>query len=118
MTSRSTMILAVHSGLIASIAWLALSFDLKAAAAAATAVVCIAPLLLGIRGLRLESRYTQQWVAIALVFYLGVGLAETIASQARSGPAILLLLTSAIELLMLLSVLRSDPRASGESAES
>ncbi|HSG65410.1 MAG TPA: DUF2069 domain-containing protein [Gammaproteobacteria bacterium] len=111
-------ILSVHAGAIAGALWLAATAGLGPAAAAIAMVLATAPLLLAIRGLREGSRYTQQWVAIAMVFYVGVGLAETIAAQGRSLAAILLLFCCATELLLLLRSLRSGPRASRGSAES
>lgn len=107
-----------HVCVLGAATWFALTLGLGPAGAGAVLLVCVAPLLLGFSGLRAGSRYTQQWLAISMVFYFGVGLAETIASQARSPAAIMLLLAGAIELVMLLGLLRAGSPAFRESAES
>ncbi len=53
-----------------------------------------------------------------MVFYVGFGLAETIASKGQSLSAILLLLASGIELSLLFLTLRRAQRVSRESTES
>lgn len=71
----------------------------------------LAPLVIGYRGLRAGSRYTLQWLAIAMVFYVGVGLAETVASLGATLAATGLTLTSAAELALLLSALKEHSSA-------
>ena len=75
-------------------------------ATGAALLLSAGPLALGVKGLYTGSRYTQQWLSIALVFYVGLGLVETIASQASSSSAIVLLLTSGVELALLFVTLR------------
>lgn len=113
----SAALIACHIGVVGGVLWLALSFGLGPVGAGAALLLGATPLLLGVRGLRVASRYTRQWTAIVMVFYLGLGLAETIASQGRSLPAIVLLFASAAELTLLLNLLRSAspaPRGSEE----
>jgi uncharacterized membrane protein len=113
----SAALIASHIGVLGGTMWLALTLGLGPLGSGAALLLGVAPLLLGIRGLRAESRYTQQWTAIAMVFYLGVGLAETVASQGRSLPAIVLLFASAAEFMLLLNLLKSASPTPRESAE-
>lgn len=110
--------LSAHAAVLASLVWLVATAGLQPIAAVMAAALGAAPLMLGIPGLRAGRRYTLQWLAIALVFYLGLGVAETIATQARSPAAIALLLASSTELALLLGGLRSGPPTSPGSAES
>ena len=111
-------ILLAHAGVLIGALWLAATAGLGRAGAAVAMLLAAGPLLLAVRGLRDGARYTRQWIAIAMVLYVGCGLGETLATQARSPAAILLLFCSAAELLLLLRSLRSAPRASRGSAES
>lgn len=112
------LILAFHAGVATSVGALILSLDISAPARAGALIAGLGPLLLGVRGLNRSSRYTRQWLSIAMVCYIGIGLAETIASQGHTLPA-LLLLSSTGEFLLLLRALRPPPSTeSRESAES
>lgn len=115
---RNTALLTVHAGVLAAAIWLAATAGLGLPGTAFALLLAAGPLLLAVRGLRDGLRYTQQWVALAMVFYVGFGLAETIATQARSPAATLLLFCSIAELLLLLRSLRGAPRAPRGSAES
>ena len=94
-------LLIFHLGVLGSVIALVTSLNLTLVFASAVLLLSAGPLALAINGLYAGSRYTQQWLSIAMVFYVGFGLAETIASQGQSPSAILLLLTSGIELSLL-----------------
>ena len=112
------LLLSVHVILLVAVMALAASLDLNYVATGAALLVTAAPLVLALRGLYAGSSYTQQWLSIAMVFYVGLGLVETIASQAQSLSAVFVLLTSGIELCLLFATLRRARRASRESTES
>lgn len=110
-------LLIFHLGVLGAVVALVTSFGLTVAAAGAALLVLAGPLVIAIKGLCTGSRYTHQWLSIAMVFYVGLSLAETIASQAESLGAVILLLTSAVELALLFVTLRRAPRVSRGSAE-
>ena len=112
------MLLLAHLGVAASICGLAYSLPAGPLTATAILVAGLAPLVAGFRGLNRGSHYTQQWLAIAMVFYLGAGLAETVASLGTTLAATALLFTSGAELVLLLRALKRARRAPRESAES
>jgi hypothetical protein len=112
------VLLICHLGVAASVCGLALSLGTGPAGSILILICGLTPLIAGFRGLRAQSRYTQQWLAIAMVFYLGVGLAETVASLGATLAASALLFTSGAELMLLLGALRRPATASRESAES
>lgn len=111
-------LLSVHVFLLLAVIALVMSLDLNLAATGVAFLVSAAPLALAVRGLHAGSSYTQQWLSIAMVFYVGLGLVETIASQAQSLSAVFVLLASGIELCLLFAALRRARRASHESTES
>jgi uncharacterized membrane protein len=111
-------LLIFHSGLLGAVVALVTSLDLPFFALGAALLLSAGPLALAIKGICADSNYTQQWLSIAMVFYVGLGLVETIASQAQSLSAIIVLLTSGIELCLLFVRLRRARRASRESTES
>lgn len=111
-------LLIFHFGVLGAVVALVTSLGLTLVYASAVLLVSAGPLALAIKGLYAGSRYTQQWLSIAMVFYVGFGLAETIASQGQSLSAILLLLTSGIELSLLFLTLGRAQRVSRESTES
>ncbi len=111
-------LLIVHLGLLSAVVALVASLGLTLGFASAVLLISVGPLVLAVRGLYADSRYTQQWLSIAMVFYVGFGLAETIASKGQSLSAILLLLASGIELSLLFLTLRRAQRVSRESTES
>ena len=112
------LVLACHCGVLASVVWLTLTLGLGPLAASAALLVLAAPLVAGLKGLRAGSRYTAQWLAIAMVFYFGIGLAETVAAMGTSLAANALLLSGAAELALLLRFLKVAPTAPRESTES
>lgn len=107
-----------HAGVLLGTLWLAATLGLGPAGALSVAAVGAAPLLAAVPGLRADARYTQQWLTIALVFYVGLGLAETIAAQGSSTAAAVLLFAASAELLLLLRRLRNRGPASRGSTES
>ena len=109
--------LSAHAAVLGAVSWLAWTAGFGATATVMATALGAAPLIASIPGLMAGRRYTQQWLAIALVFYLGIAIAETIATRARSPAAIALLLTSSTELALLLKALRSEPPESRGSAE-
>ena len=111
-------LLIVHLSLLGAVAALVTSLDLTLAATSAALLIAAGPLALAAKGLCANSRYTQQWLSIAMVFYVGLSLVETIASQAQSLSAIIVFLTSGIELCLLFVTLRRAQRGSRESTES
>ncbi|NIW24335.1 MAG: DUF2069 domain-containing protein [Gammaproteobacteria bacterium] len=111
-------LLTVHLSLLGAVVALVISLDLAFAATGAGLLIAAGPLALAVRGLYRNSRYTQQWLSIAMVFYVGLALVETIASQARSPSATIVLLASGIELSLLFITLRRARRASRESTGS
>jgi len=116
MTLRYSL-LVVHLGLLGGFIALVISLGLAIVATAAALLIGAGPLVVAIKGIRAGSRYTFQWLSIAMVFYVGLGLVETIASQAQSLGAVIVLLTSGIELALLFVTLRLARQASRESAE-
>lgn len=105
MTVRNWL-LAAHLGVLGAVTALVVSLDLTAVATGAALLIGAGPLVLAIGGLWTLRRYTLQWLSIAAVFYVGLGLVETIASQGESLSAAVLLLTSGIELAALFVTLR------------
>jgi len=112
------VLLTCHLGVAASLCGLTLASGLGSPGTLALLVVGLVPLLAALPGLRAGSRYTQQWLAIAMVFYIGFGMAETVASLGSAVAASALMLASGAELVLLLSALRRGVPASRESAES
>ena len=107
-----------HICVLGAVIALVSSLDLAMTATGAGLAIAVGPLLLAAKGLYTGSRYTRQWLSILLVFYVGLGLVETIASQGRSVSAAVLLLASAVELGLLFASLRSAPTGSRGSGES
>ena len=110
-------LLTCHACALGAVSALVVSLDLTLVATGVALLISAGPLVLAVKGLYAESRYTQQWLSIALVFYVGLGLVETIASQAASPSAITLLLASGVELSLLFVTLRRARQASRESTE-
>lgn len=109
-------LLIVHLVLLGAVIALVTSLDLTIVATGAALLISAGPLVLAAKGLYAGSRYTQQWLSIAMVFYVGLGLVETIASQARSLSAIILLLASGIELsLLFITLRRARPASRGST---
>jgi hypothetical protein len=111
------LLLATHLAVVGAYVWTVFDFGFGLAGTAVAGVGVI-PLLGAVRGLIRGARYTRQWLAIAIVFYFGLGLAETVAAQAQSFGAAALLVGSALELLLLLLALSAAPPAPRESVES
>jgi hypothetical protein len=107
-----------HFSVAASVCGFAMTVGPGALSTSTMLLGGLAPLAIGYRGLRAGSRYTLQWLAIAMVFYVGVGLAETVASLGATLAATGLTLTSATELALLLRALKRPSIAHRESAES
>jgi len=109
-------LLGVHLGALGAVVALVVSFDIVPMATVAGLLIAAGPLVLAAKGLWADSQYTHQWLSIAMVFYVGFGLVETIASRAQSLGAVVLLLTSGVELALLFIALRRARRASRGSA--
>lgn len=119
MSGRTPIaLLACHLGVAAGVCGLAVAARLGPVGTAVLLVGGLVPLLAGLPGLRAGSRYTHQWLAIAMVFYVGFGIAETVASLGSAVAANVLMLASGAELLLLLGVLKRGGPVSRESAES
>ena len=71
--------------------------------------VLIAPLLIAAGGLYRDQRYTYQWLSLVLVIYSGVGIVEVIASQRSTSAAVVVVLATGAELLIVLSLIRNAP---------
>ncbi len=112
------VLLGAHLGVLGAVIALVISLGLTYVETGGALLISAGPLVLAVNGLRAGARYTQQWLSIAMVFYVGLGLVETIASQAQSPSAIVLLLTSGVELALLFVMLRRARRASLGSTES
>jgi uncharacterized membrane protein len=113
-----SVLIICHLGVAASVCGLAIAVGPGSLGISAMLAGGLAPLAVSYRGLRAGSRYTQQWLAISMVFYAGVGLAETVASLGTTLAATALTLTSAAELALLLRALKRPSTAHHESAES
>jgi len=114
----NSWLMASHWLVIGAASTFILGLDLPLLATAAAITLITTPLIFAVKGLMQESTYTQLWLAIAMVFYIGAGLVETIAAQAMALGAVILLLASVLELALLLVALKTARRASRESAES
>jgi len=113
-----SILLALHACVLGGVVWLVLGLGLRPAVTVAVLIAGVLPLAAGVRGLIAARRYTRQWLAIVMVFYVGIGLAEMTASLGHSVGAMLLLLSAALELLFLLRSLKTLRPEARESAES
>jgi uncharacterized membrane protein len=109
-------VLVCHALLAAGIALGMASSTLPIGARLGLATVALLPLIAAIPGLARSSRYTYQWVTVALVIYIGMAAVEVVASLARSLPATIVLFAALIELFLLLGLIRMSEarRAHGE----
>jgi uncharacterized membrane protein len=114
----NTWLIACHWFVLGAAVTFIFELGLPPLATAAAIVLGTAPLTLAVKGLMRESTYTQLWLAIAMVFYIGTGLVETIAAQAMAPGAVFLLLASVLELALLLVALKNARRGSHGSVES
>jgi len=109
--------LATHLGL-AVVVFLSLgTFDLALLYRLAIVVLALLPLAMSLQGLIERRRQSLQWLALALVIYVGFGTVEVIAQNHPAAVAVLLL--ALLELALVLSLTRAklpqSPRESGES---
>jgi uncharacterized membrane protein len=111
-------ILVAHAVLLCALSARILALPLSAAATALALLVTASPLLLALKGLLAASAHTAQWLSIALVFYVGGGLVETVASGGQARSAVLLFLAALVELGLLLMSFKRAPTKSAGSAES
>lgn len=100
-----------HATLIAAVVLGVLGVSLPAAVRIVVAAAAAAPLLLAIPGLRRGSRYTFQWLALALVVYAGAAIVEVVASLGRSFASAVALLAALLEIALLYLLNRSTPAA-------
>ena len=65
--------------------------------------VVVAPLGLTLRGLLARNRKTLQWLAVALVAYIGLAIVEVIATTSVAAAAMLLAASGELAALLMLS---------------
>jgi len=111
-------LIVIQIGVMIAVAALALTIGAATGIAIALMLAGTLPLLLAIPGLRLGSIYTYQWLSIVAVLYVGIGLAEMIASLGQSRAAIALTLTSSVLLIALLRAIKHRRQVSRESTGS
>jgi Predicted membrane protein (DUF2069) len=109
--------LATHIGLAGGVGLTLGSLELGTIWRVSIALVALLPLAASLPGLMAARRSSMRWLALALVFYAGLGAVEVIA---RTHPAaVAVLLCALIELALVLSLTRAprpqSPRATGES---
>lgn len=111
-----TSVLACHvllaAALAASIIVPALSWARLGLASAVTL-----PLLLTLRGLVLNRRATQQLVSVLLVLYVGGTAVEVVAHSGASSLANVALLAAALDLALLLVLIRRQARLAPAARE-
>ena len=74
-------------------------------------MLLLLPLLLTIRGLIADQRYTYQWLSLVLVIFIGASTTEVVASLRAEPAAIVVMIASVAELLSVLVLIRSaQPR--------
>jgi uncharacterized membrane protein len=110
-------ILVSHGALLCALSARILALPLSTTATALALLVTASPLLLALKGLLAGSAHTAQWLSIALVFYVGGGLVETVASGAQARSAVLLFLAALFELALLLMSFKRAPTKSAGSVE-
>ncbi len=96
--------------IVATVAW-SLSLRMPGPLPAVMIALLLIPLLLTIRGLLADQRYTYQWLSLVLVIFIGASTTEVVASLRAEPAAIVVMLASATELLSILMLIRSaQPR--------
>jgi uncharacterized membrane protein len=109
--------LATHLGLALAVVGTFATLDLAPAYRLTIVLLALLPLVTGLPGLVARRRASLQWLAVALVIYVGLGTVEVIARGHVA--AIALLLLALLELALALSLTRAtppqSPRGSGES---
>ena len=100
-----------HASLIvATVAW-SLSLRMPGPLPAVMIALLLLPLLLTIRGLIADQRYTYQWLSLVLVIFIGASTTEVVASLRAEPAAIVVMIASVAELLSVLILIRSaQPR--------
>jgi hypothetical protein len=105
-----------HAVLAISIAALVYGAAGDAVAGGALALLAVAPLLATLRGLATRSR-VRAWAAVLLVAYVGGTSVEVVATSGMARLASFALVTAALELALLLALIRRSgalPPASRE----
>jgi uncharacterized membrane protein len=81
------------------------------------AIAVTLPLLLAVRGLVLNLRATQQRVSVLLVLYVGGTAVEVVAHSGAAPLANIALLTAALELALLLVLIRRQAQLAPAARE-
>ena len=100
-----------HSVLLLAIAAWLLALPSPQPWLIALVAVSFAPLLLALRGLYNDQRYTYRWLSVVLVIYVGAGSTEVVASQRTAPAAALVMLAALAELCILMILIRNVPSA-------
>ncbi len=96
--------------IVATVAW-SLSLRMPGPLPALMIALLLIPLLLTIRGLIADQRYTYQWLSLVLVIFIGASTTEVVASLRAEPAAIVVMVASAAELLSVLMLIRfAQPR--------
>ncbi|MGI9259715.1 MAG: DUF2069 domain-containing protein [Gammaproteobacteria bacterium] len=96
--------------IVATVAW-SLSLRMPGPLPAIMIALLLIPLLLTIRGLIADQRYTYQWLSLVLVIFIGASTTEVIASLRAEAAAIVVMIASVAELLSVLILIRfAQPR--------
>jgi uncharacterized membrane protein len=112
----ATAVQVCHAALTICVAALVYRAADGALAGAALALLAVAPLLATLRGLASPSR-TRAWAALLLVLYVGGTSVEVVATSGTARLASVVLVTAALELALLLALIRRSralPRADHE----
>jgi uncharacterized membrane protein len=117
MSLPHRLALAAHIGLALAVFLTLDTFPLALPWKLALSALGVLPLVMGLPGLVGCRRQSLQWLALALVIYVGLGTVEVIADSHPAAVAVLLL--ALLELALILSLTRArprqSPRGSGES---
>jgi hypothetical protein len=112
----ATAVLASHAALVIAIAALVYRAAGSAFAGILLALLAVAPLLATFRGLGAPGR-ARAWTALLLVVYVGATSVEVVATSGAARLASLALLAAALDLALLLALIRRSrplPRAAPE----
>jgi hypothetical protein len=99
--------IAAHFGLAAAVSLTVGTLDLGLRYHLLIAVLALLPLAMSLSGLVRRRRASLQWLAVALVLYVGFGTVEAIAGGHPA--AIAMLLLALLELALVLGLTRAQP---------
>ena len=96
--------------IVATVAW-SLSLRMPGPLPAIMIGLLLIPLLLTIRGLIADQKYTYQWLSLVLVIFIGASTTEVVASLRAAPAAVVVMMASAAELFFVLLLIRlAQPR--------